>query len=253
MNFNESMAPKIKHTGKGKKVDNRFVNEAARKRYEEVIKQKDKGFIPERGLTAKQAMDWSRGRNWAMFMSAPEEPAVEPLVREFYANFPERQDDIVFVRGEDVPFSAQEINKFYDLPEIFTDQYGEFKRTSRNDDIILSAIAKPGVAWEVSRKQKKTLKGTQLTPMARLWRYFICAKLMPETHYSTVTHEKAELLYSIATRKSMDVGDIIYESIRTASTKGRSSYCFPHLILPCAKKRGSRLQMMSRVFIRLQF
>ena len=50
------MPPKVKHQykgkGKGKNVDDRFVNEEARKRYKGAIQRKDKGIIPERGLTA---------------------------------------------------------------------------------------------------------------------------------------------------------------------------------------------------------
>ena len=137
---------------------------------------------------------------------------------------------------------AKEISKFYNLPKILNDQYVEFKRSHFEDDIILLVIAKPGAAWEVSKKQKKTLKGMQLTPMARLWQYSVCAKLMPESHYSTVTYEKAILLYSIATGKSMDVGDIIYNSVKLASKKGRASYCFPHLITALCLNAGVKVQ-----------
>ena len=158
------MAPKIKQPykgkskSKGKSVTNRFVNDEARKRYEAVIQRKDKGFIPERGLTATQALDWSRGRRWDMFMRAPEVLAVEPLVREFYANFPECQEETVFVRGEDVPFSAKDINNFYNLPEIFNDQYVEFKRSTFDDGIILPVIAKPGQRGKCLRNKRRHSK-----------------------------------------------------------------------------------------------
>ena len=66
-----------KGKGKGKKVDDRFVSDKARQNYQATAKRKDKGFIPERGLTATQANEWSLGRSWEDFMSEPEHAAVE--------------------------------------------------------------------------------------------------------------------------------------------------------------------------------
>lgn len=166
-------------------------------------------------------------------MSAPTQPAVEPLVREFYANLPDRQEGTVFVRGADVPFTERVINQFFNLTNLDQDEYIQFKRSHYEDNIILLVIAKPDADWAVTKKQKKTIKGTQLTPMARLWQYFLSARLMLESHYSTVTHEKAVLLYFIATGKSIDVGDMIWNNIKQ----------------PCALELESRFRMTSTVFM----
>lgn len=105
-----------KGEGKGKQVNNRFVSEKARQWYESAIKRKDKGFIAERGSTTTHAEDWSRRRKWDLFMSESEHLAIELIVREFYANFPECNPGHVYVRGIDVPFNAKVINNFYNLP-----------------------------------------------------------------------------------------------------------------------------------------
>ncbi|XP_031266005.1 uncharacterized protein LOC116124425, partial [Pistacia vera] len=191
--------------------------ENARNYKEKTKRWHDKHIRVKAFEVGQKALDWSRERQWDMFLRAPDQLTVEPLVREFYANLPECKEQTVFVKGE-------------------------FKRSGFDDDIILPVIAKPGAGWAVSKKQKKTLKGTQLTPMARLWQYYICARLMPESHYSTVTREKALLLYSIATRKNIDVGDVIYNSIKLAANPGRESYCFPHLITALFLKAGIEVQ-----------
>lgn len=99
--------------GKGKKVDNRFISDNARKRYKGAAQRKDKGFIPERGLTTNHADEWSKGRLSGLFMSQLKHAAVEPIVREFYANLLECNEGVVYVRGIDVPFDVTEINKFF--------------------------------------------------------------------------------------------------------------------------------------------
>ena len=51
------------------------------------------------------------------------EPAVVPIVREFYANGKESDDFRVFVRGKWVKFDRLTINHYYGLANIEDDQY----------------------------------------------------------------------------------------------------------------------------------
>ena len=56
-------------------------------------------------------------RGWRQFLAQPE-PAVVPVVKEFYANVLEHRGKVVLVRGKMVPFHVEAINAFYQTPDI---------------------------------------------------------------------------------------------------------------------------------------
>lgn len=227
----------FKRTAKGKQVDNRFVNAKARAKYEGNAKKKDGKVIPERGLTSGHCTQWASALGWKRFVTEPPQLALEPLVREFYANLLESGVGVVYVRGLHVPFTAQIINEFYQLHPIEHDEYRVYRNNPDWDEII-RVIGRPNASWIVTAKGTRTLNGSSLTMEARMWQYFICARLMPETHYSTVNAERAILLYCIATQKKMDVGEIIFEFMIHAAKLSRPKYAFPHLITDICKRAG---------------
>ena len=57
-----------------------------------------------------------RSRNWREFSKHPQ-PAVIPIVREFYANFPKDDVEWVYVKGSRVFFDSRNINSFFQLPD----------------------------------------------------------------------------------------------------------------------------------------
>lgn len=96
----------------------KFVNVAAKKRFEEMLKREP---LPERGFEAdmgKLPLFVSvviTNDGWESFCQKPES-AIIPLVREFYANL---QDNDLFqtkVRGKWIDWSPNAINEFYDIP-----------------------------------------------------------------------------------------------------------------------------------------
>ena len=56
-------------------------------------------------------------RGWEKFTSYSK-VIVLVVVREFYANVEEREDDFVFVRGKKVPLSRTIINEFFRLNDL---------------------------------------------------------------------------------------------------------------------------------------
>lgn len=68
-----------------------------------------------------------------------------------------------------------------------------------------------------------------LTVSSQIWHAFLCARLMQVTRLSDVTKKRALLLYALASGFSVDVGKVIYHSIRhihrgsTTSGLGHSS------------------------------
>ncbi|PON79629.1 hypothetical protein PanWU01x14_008610 [Parasponia andersonii] len=62
--------------------------------------------------------------NWQLFCAHPEDSIV-PLVREFYANLTNPEEDIVYVRGVQVPLSMDAINTIFGLGDL-VDEHSEF-------------------------------------------------------------------------------------------------------------------------------
>ena len=75
--------------------------------------------IPERGLNVPGPINEEiEKRNREKLCTQPN-PAIFPLVMEFYANAKEKSvTNTVFVRGKQVCFSGTAINKFYGLTDI---------------------------------------------------------------------------------------------------------------------------------------
>ena len=109
------------------------------------------------------------------------DPAVVPIVREFYANGKERDDFRVFVRGKWVKFDRTTINHYYGLADIEDDQYQALLESDEtNWDDIKNALCKEPAAWKrYSNGGLKSFPGQAMKKIAKIWHYFMCAKLQP--------------------------------------------------------------------------
>ena len=85
----------------------------------------NQSFCGEKGFNFNESEDlgmpqfvynvvWSR--NWREFSKHPQ-PAVIPIVREFYANFSKDDAEWVYMRGSRVFFDSRNINSFFQLPD----------------------------------------------------------------------------------------------------------------------------------------
>ena len=54
-----------------------------------------------------------------------------------------------------------------------------------------------------------TFPSIGLTRECKAWYYFLAARLMPLRHFSDINKERAMLLYSIVTGKSLDLGKFL--------------------------------------------
>ena len=94
-------------------------------------------------------VNWTIDANqWEILCEHPE-PAVVPIVREFYANSKERDDLRVFVRGKWVNFDRTTINHHYGLADIKDDQYQDLLESEEAEwEEIKNALCKENVAWK---------------------------------------------------------------------------------------------------------
>ncbi|PIN11694.1 hypothetical protein CDL12_15703 [Handroanthus impetiginosus] len=89
------------------------------------------------------------------------------------------------VRGKNINFSARTINSLFGTPSIDT----------------------PG-EWTLSRLNEPIhFPRTTLTFAADNWLRFVSARLLPSSHTSEVTRERAVMIYAILTDVPFDIGD----------------------------------------------
>ena len=151
-----------------------------------------------------------------------------PIVCEFHSNLLGRVGSTVYVRGKWVDFSATTINRLYNLVEADSDAYRALFLDT-DYQLLMRSLTKGRDVWkchpstsEVTTFQMKTLK---IVP--KVWYNFLCAKLKPSLHLTTVTKDKTILLYAIVQGIKFDVGHVIESGI-IKSTQGRYTGALIH-------------------------
>ncbi|PON42276.1 hypothetical protein PanWU01x14_283280 [Parasponia andersonii] len=126
-------------------------SEAAETRYEENIQNRplsaEKGFVGDNSKPLEKPPfieDVITQHNWQLFCAHPED-LIAPLVREFYANMTNPDDDTVYVRGVQVPLSAEAINTIYGLGDP-VDEHSEFVEAITEPELatVLETVAIAG-------------------------------------------------------------------------------------------------------------
>ena len=123
------MPPKQKSVaGSSQSFDSaKFLSYETQKKYTDQKKiytnQKKIHVIQERGLVQKlqHRVNWTIDANKWEILCEHLDPAVVPLVREFYAIGKERDEFRVFVRGKWVKFNRTTINNYYGLSNLQDD------------------------------------------------------------------------------------------------------------------------------------
>ena len=153
-----------------------------------------------------------RAHNWEVFC-APPISAIIPIVREFYASA--SQHDYTWeatVRGKIVKFDRTDINDFFNLPTLETDDYMRLQDQLCEEstwDTILQALTPPDTQWMFNDTNRVGFPFNLLSREKRVWLYFICSNLTPTKAFTIVTSHKVVLLYAVLNNKSIDVGSII--------------------------------------------
>ena len=102
-----------------------------------------------------------------------------------------------------------------------------------------------------------TFSMTALTLVAKVWYNFLCAKIKPSLHLSTVTKDKTILLYAVTKGFKFDIETVIERGL-IGSTRERctSSLIHPSLIIELCRSVGvsmldSKEQVQQRLSIQL--
>ncbi|KAM6550988.1 hypothetical protein CsatB_000796 [Cannabis sativa] len=199
----------------------RFTNMDAQERF---LKLKDRAFIEDRGIdivnlsqTANippafaSIRDQILNRQWTKFVDVTER-GNQTLALEFLANWPEREDGKVRVRGVKVPASTADIHALYELPT-FTIEQQPLKQQIRTKSLdyvdIAETLGYPGLRFHTYDGEPYQLFRCELNQIAKAWLYFVSARLLPNKHFSDAQIDRLKYVYGIMKGYNLNVGDII--------------------------------------------
>ncbi|KAJ4724778.1 Retrotransposon gag protein [Melia azedarach] len=175
---------------------------------------------------------------WHKFVQNPDPPLVA-VVKEFYANWLNPEEEVVTVRGTEVDCSVGAINHIYGLVDI-ADEYSEFTEIVTEERIneALQLTTKEGTQWIVSTTKKRTVMRTALTPAARVWYHLIKFRLRPTTHDDTVSQSRILLIYALLIGLSINIERIILAEMRKCISKVVGHLYFPSTITMLCAQAG---------------
>ncbi|KAL4388660.1 hypothetical protein GQ457_09G015720 [Hibiscus cannabinus] len=177
---------------------------------------------------------------WEKFVTHPgsvnpnQKPINVTLVEEFYAHLTSPTQSSVYVRGEQIQFTAAKINKFYGLQNT-ADNHSKFVSglKGKSNDFLLQDLCFPEADWDSANT---SVERDRLKPDGKLWMHFIKQSLMPTSHTTTASLSILQLLHSILNGRSIDVGKIIVDEAYACLTRKSSPLLFPHLITTLCRK-----------------
>ena len=144
-------------------------------------------------------------KGWTKLCEHPP-PGIALVVREFHSNLRFREDLRVYVCGKGVNFDAATINRTYNTGPLFQNTYYE---------MMMRALTKGKCEWKQhpSTFEVTTFPMAALRSVPKAWYNFLCVTLKPSLHLSTVTKDKAILLYAIVKDIKFDLGYVIESGI----------------------------------------
>ena len=189
----------------------------------------NRSFVPERGFPTSNAFFnfTIHTRGWQT-LCAPPTPEVASVVQEFHSNLRFLVGTTVFVRGRWVDFGARTINQIYQLWKDDSKEYQALYMETDFESMMQELTQGQGV-WRhhPSTDEFTTFQMHALTPLAKVWYNFLCVKIKPSLHLSTVTKDKTILLYTMTKGFQFDIRKVIAWGL-IESTHGRCTGALIH-------------------------
>ena len=140
------------------------------------------------------------------------------IVKEFYTNLYDLEDKSpkqVRVRGHLIKFDEDTLNTFLRTPMIIEKgenlpTYSRFYRLRQDPQELAARLCIPGKGFELNA-DGLPLKILQknLTMLAQTWSVLSFSNLVPTSHTSDITLDRARLIYDIIQKMDMNLGYII--------------------------------------------
>ena len=140
----------------------------------------------------------------------------------------EREGKRVYVRGQRIDFSKEEINKLFNLGvQKDGSKFRKQLREIEHQKIVDLLIDGKG-DWKGTKINPfRSISRGDLTEEAKVWFYFVSSVLRPSKHLSTMGREEAILLYALLKGYKIDVEKMIENSI-LSYFEGKCRGMIPH-------------------------
>ena len=194
-----------------------FVSMAAFERYKLL---KDKNVIQDRGMEYNN--DYSHDpqyaevkrqiveQGWEKFVDVPKRTN-ESLMKEFLANWPERDGDKVYVRKKWITVNSVVVNMIFEL-EDFDDEeepLWEEERQGIRWGRFSQVLGYPGYYIPDNRIMLRK----ELNAVAKAWNIFLSAHCLPTKNLARVEYYRLKYIYAIKQGYKVDVGKMIMSSL----------------------------------------
>jgi len=175
------------------------------------------------------------------------------IVKEFYMNLYDPKDKSpkqVRVRGHLVKFDKDTLNTFLKTPVVLEEgenlcTYSMFALLRPNPQELAAKLCIPGRGFKLNADgQSLKILRKNMTTLARTWSVLSFSNLIPTSHTSDVTLDRAKLIYGIIMKMDMNAGYLISHQISLIAQHDTSRLGFPALIIVLCK--AIRVQSDSR-------
>ncbi|KAL3507009.1 hypothetical protein ACH5RR_032391 [Cinchona calisaya] len=166
-------------------------------------------------------------RTWSRFVREDATVGNDTIVRVFIANTCKLPGTVVQVRKCSVNFSCEVMTAYYQILNIDESEHAIFKRFDINYDVLLWELCDPHVP--------------------NVWYHFLTSRILPITHLTKVTRDRAVLLYALIKGWSIDIGLEIQMEILLNGAKDQPSFIFSNLITSLCTKAGVTLRIGSKI------
>ncbi|EXC25221.1 hypothetical protein L484_003434 [Morus notabilis] len=209
----------------------RFVSKDVKKQYERHNKSRacirERGFDTRNGELPPDIMNVIRDRGWEKFCSEPAAGSTT-LVREFFANARKCTKNKTKVGGRVIKFDAETINNHFGIPATSSYQQQDFP--DRDPQEILEALCDGRARWTIKQNTDSAFEARYLANYTKVWFHFVCTMLIPLTHISVVTKDRALVLLAIKRGEPLNVGAIINSGVHHALRKNIIGLPYPSLL-----------------------
>jgi len=229
----------------------RFHSQEAWERYTDIIVPRK--LLPERNVVVyytefddfKEELE---RRKWDEELTNFDEGSIDvAIVKEFYANLYDPEDNSlkqVRVRGHLIKFDEDTLNTFLKTQVILEEgenlcAYSRFSLLRPDPQELAAKLCIPGKGFELNADglPLKILR-KNMTTLAQTWSILSFSNLVPTSHTSNVTLDRAKLIYGIIMKMDMNVGYLISHQISITAQHDPSRLGFPALITTLCKARG---------------
>ncbi|KAM6597893.1 hypothetical protein CsatA_008417 [Cannabis sativa] len=183
----------------------------------------DRGIeFPENPLRRQPRFETIRAQiermKWGSFVDTRGRANVT-MACEFLANWPDRRNGEVKVRGKKVPATADAFNVMFSVPD-YTREEQRLRIIEEEEQFDMVDVAEtvgfPGLRFhdnDGTEGSPNILYRCEINPVAKTWLYFVSARLVPNKHFSDVQMDRLKYVYAIMKGYNINIGQVIRQSI----------------------------------------